>query len=705
MKIRTDYFKIRVAPLGGCSPLAHFRNRTIRTAPVSEGFPEALSETLGTQVKVLPYLMQDRYTHDLEEKAVKSFVLENEYLSARFLPEYGGRLHSLFDKENGRELLFANPVIKPGNLANRNAWLSGGIEWNVGNFGHCYTTCDNVYTAILQDGEGNDFLRIYEFERNKSIFWQVDFHLPEGSRHLYSHVRLVNPFERDTTVYWWTNIAVPIDPNTRVLASNKNIISFVGGVCNYETLPRIDAMPGVDATYPRNASRAFDYFIQKNKDGESTWESAAYDDGLVFYERSTAPLYYKKLFCWGEHGAGRHWQEYLSDGKGTGYYAELQAGVAPSQLHDMIFPKSSRMEWTQCFGGVKLDKERLHDENYDAAVAYFDEKIAERMSAKGIEEAHEKLAALADIPVREKDLVHFGAGFGALELLRMEKEKDGKAPTNLLFPRERIGEAEGIWLTLLEKGKLEAPDVKALPVSYMTTKPWLRLLRDSVEREEGRNWFSLYQFGTAAYEYSNTETLINAAYLDEEACQKQTECAREAFLASIAAAPNMWAYRNLAVLEKDAGNTALAEEYYDKALAMEGATDDFGIASEYLRFLNMEKNYEKIWRIYETLPAHCKAVDRIKITVAGAAVALDKLDYLEKFFSEKHYSIAEGETSLSNVWFEFMARKLMKERGITEISDEAWEDLLDEAWEKYPPAYEIDFRMSLDRKNKYRVSN
>ena len=470
-------------------------------------------------------------------------------------------------------------------------------------------------------------------------------------------------------------------------------------------LPRIDAMPGVDATYPRNASRAFDYFIQKNKDGESTWESAAYDDGLVFYERSTAPLYYKKLFCWGEHGAGRHWQEYLSDGKGTGYYAELQAGVAPSQLHDMIFPKNSTMEWTQCFGGMKLDKEKLHDENYDAAVAYFDEKIAERMSAKGIEEMHKKLSVLADTPVKEESLVHLASGFGALEILRMEKEKDGTAPKNLLFPKERMGDAERIWLSLLDTGKLEAPDVKALPTSYMTSKPWLRLLRDSVKKEENRNWFSLYHFGTAAYEYSNTETLVNAAYLDEEACREQTDCAREAFLASIAAAPNMWAYRNLAVLEKDMGNVALAEEYYDKALAMDGATDDFGIVSEYLRFLNQEKNYAKIWDIYETLPAHCKAVDRIKITVAGAAVVLDKLDYLEKFFAESHYSIAEGETSLSNVWFEFMARKLMKERGITEISDQEWEDLLDEVWEKHPPAYEIDFRMSLDRKNKYRVSN
>ncbi len=705
MKIRTELFHIRTAPLGGCSPLPHFRARKTRIMPTTESFPKELATAIGNQVKTLPYLMQDRYTHNLEQKALKSFVLENEYLKARFLPEYGGRLHSLFDKENGRELLFANPVIKPGNLANRNAWLSGGIEWNVGNFGHCYTTCDNVYTAILQDGEGNDFLRIYEFERNKSIFWQIDFHLPEGSRHLYSHVRLVNPFDRDTTVYWWTNIAVPIDPNTRVLASNKNIISFVDKVCNYESLPYIDAMPGVDATYPKNASRAFDYFIQKNKDGECTWESAAYDDGLVFYERSTAPLYYKKLFCWGEHGAGRHWQEYLSDGKGTGYYAELQAGVAPSQLHDMMFPRNSKMEWTQCFGGVKLDKDRLHDKNYDAAVAYFDEKIDERMSADAINQIHEKFCALADLPVTEESLAHLASGFGAVEILRMEKEADGKAPKNLLFPASQIGAEEKIWCELLESGKLSAPDVKALPVSYMTAKPWVRLLRDSVKDPDNRNWFSLYQFATAAYEYGTVEKLSNVAYEDEAECEAQVKTTREALLASIACAPSMWAYRNLAVLEKDAGNAELAEQYYDKAIAMDGAFDDFGIVSEYLRFLNLEKKYAKIWEIYETLPTHCKKVDRIRITVAGAAVMLDKLDYLDTFFAEKHYAIAEGETSLSNVWFDYCAKKLMKERGIESVSDEEWEALLDEVWEKYPPAYDIDFRMSLDRKNKYRVAN
>ena len=181
MKIRTEIFEIPGAPLEGLNPLPRFRSRKPSEYRCSDRFPAKLRETLGTYNKVLPYLMQDRYSRRRDILKLKSFVLENEYLKARFLPEYGGRLHSLYDKVHGEELLFTNPVIQPGNLAIRNAWLSGGIEWNIGNLGHCYTTCDNVFSAILKDGEGNEFLRIYEFERLKSIFWQADFHLPEGS--------------------------------------------------------------------------------------------------------------------------------------------------------------------------------------------------------------------------------------------------------------------------------------------------------------------------------------------------------------------------------------------------------------------------------------------------------------------------------------------------------------------------------------------
>ncbi|MEI6297439.1 MAG: hypothetical protein WCO84_07430, partial [bacterium] len=39
---------------------------------------------------------------------------------------------SVFAKPENRDLLLSNPVYQPGNLALRNAWTSGGIEWNIG---------------------------------------------------------------------------------------------------------------------------------------------------------------------------------------------------------------------------------------------------------------------------------------------------------------------------------------------------------------------------------------------------------------------------------------------------------------------------------------------------------------------------------------------------------------------------------------------
>ncbi|MHC4227661.1 MAG: DUF5107 domain-containing protein, partial [Planctomycetota bacterium] len=81
---------------------------------------------------VYPYTMQDDLSRTKEDRTYKALFLENEYLKVTCLPDLGGRLHSVFDKTEGKEMFHLNDVIKPGMIAMRGAWISGGVEWNAG---------------------------------------------------------------------------------------------------------------------------------------------------------------------------------------------------------------------------------------------------------------------------------------------------------------------------------------------------------------------------------------------------------------------------------------------------------------------------------------------------------------------------------------------------------------------------------------------
>ena len=699
MKFSNEILTIPGAPLEGENPLPKFRARKPSMPAITDDLPDDMRVGLGTHVKVLPYTMQDRYSRKRIPLKLKCLVLENEYLKAQFLPEYGGRLHSLYDKVNEQELLFTNTVIQPGNLAIRNAWLSGGIEWNVGSLGHTFTTCDNVFTAKLEDGEGNTFIRIYEFERLKSVFWQVDFHLPKGSKHLITHVKLVNPFPKDTTTYWWSNVAVPDNGKTRILASGKNVLSFADGKMSFEALPYLEVMPG-DASYPSIANRSYDFFIQPNYAEECTWEASAYDNGVVFYERSTPPLSAKKLYCWGTHLAGVHWQEFLSE-PGKGYYAEIQAGIAPSQLHDKLFPANSVYEWTQVFGGVKTDIDALYDEDYKKAVAHLDAVIDRDISANDIIALDKKLKKLADMPVTEDKIIHTGSGFGAVEAIRMAKDKDGVVPASMCFPEFTIGGKEYPWRHLIETGVLPKEDPRYYTVSFMTSDKWLTHVKASLEREGGKSWYSLLHYGIAVYDGVDNTKYATDAYSDEDAAARCDEAER-AWLASIAECPSYLAYRNLAMLEMQRDNDRAAEKYYEQAIACDGAFDDYALVSEYLELLLKLKRYDEIWNLFITLPDNCKRADRIRITTAQAALRLGNDEFLNEFFREIHYDVREGEDTLTDIWFEKQARDMAHERGI-ELTPDNLDKLIDEAWETKTPPFEVDFRQSYSRNNRYRV--
>ena len=219
-ELRVEAYEMPGVQLGPENPLPSLRNRLKHGPPpkYSDDIPEEDRKYIGygCDAGPLPHRMQDSYTRRRRVRSFKALVLENDILRATFLIELGGRLWSLYHKPARRELLYLNPVFQPANLAVRDAWFSGGVEWNVGVYGHTPYTCSPLFAARV-DGGGNPILRIYEWDRVRGTPYQMDFSLPDGSPWLFSHVRLVNPNDAEVPMWWWSNIAVAERPDVRVI--------------------------------------------------------------------------------------------------------------------------------------------------------------------------------------------------------------------------------------------------------------------------------------------------------------------------------------------------------------------------------------------------------------------------------------------------------------------------------------------------------
>ena len=92
------------------------------------------------------------------------------------------------------------------NLALRNAWFSGGVEWNIGMIGHSPFTCEPLFTARLEAEDGTPILRMYEYERLRGVTYQMDFSLPEGSPLLLCRMRITNLQNKTIPCLLYTSI-------------------------------------------------------------------------------------------------------------------------------------------------------------------------------------------------------------------------------------------------------------------------------------------------------------------------------------------------------------------------------------------------------------------------------------------------------------------------------------------------------------------
>ncbi len=605
----------------------------------------------GIMESAFPYRYQDLYDRELTDREYETIVLENDNLRAVFFPEFGGKLWSLFDKKRQRELLFNNSVVRPCNLGIRNAWLSGGIEWNSCFKGHGPFTCSLINTAATELEDGTPVLRFYYFERIRCAVVQMDFFLPDGSEYLYSRMRIENPNSQVIPMYWWSNVAVPENKGDRVIVPAEEAYSAP----NAEVVKiKIPVHNGIDVTYPAENVMSNDYFW-KTLEGNRPYICQLDAEGYGLCQTSTRRLKGRKLFVWGNSQGGKRWQNFLTADEESGSYDEIQCGLAHTQYECLPMPPHTVWEWLEAYGPMSADRDKIHGEWAQARAET--EKILEQSCPLALlENMLNDTRKMAKSPA--KRILFLRDGWGALENLRREKAGEEVFGRHLLF--EEPGKEQEDWWNLLYKGTLGLHDPKEIPRSYQSQQEWLALLAHALEEKDRDNWYAFYQMGVA---------LI--------AIERYAE-AEKYLLRSKNLAESAWADYSLAVLYRKTGR--YLEEVRLMLSAYSQRSDDLSLVKEVLRCLHEREESSSLISIYEELPEKFKANPRCKLYYAYALARSGRIEESEEILCGSQGplvvpDIRECENTTSDLWYYLQLHKGDIERRSQE------------------PPRELDFRM------------
>ena len=578
---------------------------------------------------IFPYRMQDLYDRSEDLTPYIGVVMENQYLKALFLPELGGRLWSLYDKVAGKHLLYDNPIVRPCNLAVRNAWLAGGIEFNCGMVGHHPFTCSRIHAAETKLEDGTPVLRMYEYERIRSCVYQMDFFLPEDSKQLFGRMRIVNPTTDTVPMYWWTNMAVRENPEARDVIDATSTFNNKGGMVGKNPVPYDE---GIDVTYPSNNPVAIDYFWKIPK---TSRKYTAYLDreGYGFFQTSTPRLQGRKLFVWGQGEGGKRWQEFLTKDDHNGRYVEIQAGVAHTQYECLPMPPKTAWEWLEAFGAVTADPAKVHGE-WDVCRAEVGECLEELIPAAKLEEM---LAATKPMALTPADkMICYGSAWGKLE--NMRREKNGEAPVCAHLDFGELDDVQAPWLNLMENGTMEqAGDKNLPPVSWMLQNEWTDMLMKSAPCHE--KYLHLAAINMAKRNLRDAD----------EALTKALELA----VTPIALFLKAQIFRMKG--DMNAAATTAMEAY-------NLLPTDVSLCRQALALALIAGLHDDIIAAYEQAPAAVRADGRVSMTYSFALLRTGKVAEAEAILLANGglavTDIREGETSLTNLYIEVQKAKI-----------------------------------------------
>lgn len=618
-ELRVESLTLQSDDLTGEAPFPAMFNSMDVKYDIEVGEEAGLFIWYGRRTNPLPHKWQDRYTGKLQERSYHTLVLENDFLRAVFLPGLGGRMWALYDKKAKRNLINCNPVLKPGNLAICNQWFSGGIEWNIGTRGHHANTCRPLFAARAQDFHGTPVLRMYEFSRENGVAYQMEFFLPDDSPFLFGRMRIHNHHPYTIPMYWWTNIGIHETDDLRIIAPADRSFAQVY-IPGKHAISHVDLLypDGYDCSYPKNYPYSKDNFFDL-RPGVRRFEAAVYGDGYAVCQCSTSRLQGRKLFVWGRGIGGQNWQRQLTSPEGLNE-AEIQAGLARTQLECLPMPPKTAWEWLEAYGPLQVNPKSAHGE-WNGAIDSVSAALEQALPGKKLDTLlAETKDAFALQPARE--VLFRASGWG-----EVEKKRCGKDFAPQLDFHSTDTEA-AIWHELIATGQLPDIDLKNPPPSYQVQDEFFELLKKAPV-----NAHSLLQLGINEYmrhDYPNAE---------------------KHFLQSLRLRKNVCAMYALGHSLIARGEIALGAEMLRNCLR---ESSDLTIAKECLRMFIKDEDWKNARECFDALPEHLKILPLFRMLSANIYLHEGKLDEAEALLMQDGGlnvpQLREGEGSLSEIY-------------------------------------------------------
>jgi len=286
---------------------------------------------------------------DPKPKTYRTIVVENEYLKLTYIPEFGGRFFSVYDKLRKREAFYRNDVIKPANFNPRFDWPVGGLELTGPYDAHTLTQNSEPYwshTAVRQP-DGSVSLVLGEIDPVYHMKVNLTATLHPGIAALEISVFCFNPNDAQMPQMFWINSGFPATEKTRFIYPMTRTVGHTTGEVSDWPLYN-----GIDYSWDRNNKHMLGVFGIDSYDNFAGSYQFDNDYG-VFRFADRRVVQGMKLWTFGYGPIADETQRGYTDHAGP--YVEVQSGRHVWDGHyEWVAPHKAEnwSEWWIPVGGI-----------------------------------------------------------------------------------------------------------------------------------------------------------------------------------------------------------------------------------------------------------------------------------------------------------------------------------------------------------------